>query len=412
MQPEKQIFRSIRSETDDVKSFFNIEKVPFEVGAKAQSHFEERSITYINRLREFIGYIITSRKLVESDNLLIKFGMDGGGGYVKLCMSIAPKEGLGAIELSSVQKIFILAIVTDIPETFANVSKILKMIDLTDPHAYGHSACFSNDLKLTNKLLGIQDYGCAFPCYVCEAKSSDFKSRKHTYAIRTIGSIRENNRKWIKSGGNLKDLCNFKSCIDVPVFTDVLDCATTIDVVVPPELHLLLGFTNYIVCTKLNSFHENVEKWTKQLGCIAGGRSGNYAGNACKKILENAQSLKEFLPPELDFYADILSIFNEVVHSCFGRHLHDNFEEKIESLEYILDKYCIDYTPKIHFIIEHLVDYLKNEGCGLGVFSEQALEAVHHKWKLFFENFCSKPGSSGFTYLFLSAVGTFNAKNI
>ena len=67
---------------------------------------------------------------------------------------------------SSVKKLFILAIVSGIPETYENVKAILSALKLED---LKFDFCLATDMKLQNIAVGIQSGSSMYPCAYCES---------------------------------------------------------------------------------------------------------------------------------------------------------------------------------------------------------------------------------------------------
>lgn len=101
---------------------------------------------------------------------------------------------------------------------------------------------------------------------------------------------------------------NYNSCCAEPALSEVDDCCPTIEVIPPNELHIMLGIVNYIIHLMRNKGLE-VEKWTKTLSCYPEGRGSEFNGNSAKKLLENADSLKIYLPLEMHYFVHILIFF-------------------------------------------------------------------------------------------------------
>lgn len=63
--------------------------------------------------------------------------------------------------------------------------------------------------------------------------------------FRTIGSIVMNYSNWQASGGKKNDAKNYANCIQQPVVTGDSN-KLILDVIPPPELHLMLGVVNTV----------------------------------------------------------------------------------------------------------------------------------------------------------------------
>ena len=83
-------------------------------------------------------------------------------------------------------------------------------------------------------------------------------------------------------------------------------------------------------------------------------------------------------------YIVVLKAFDKVVHSCFGVTLVEGYKENITMFSKLYRELGITVTPKVHMVEQHITDFmaLKGEAAGLGFYSEQAMESVHHDFKV------------------------------
>jgi hypothetical protein len=71
--------------------------------------------------------------------------------------------------------------------------------------------------------------------------------------------------------------------------------------------------------------------------------------------------------------------FKEVKEACFGQNLDPYFESSIQDFGLAYLQLGIPVTSKVHTVLVHVKQFLnKQNGQGLGVWSEQALESLHH----------------------------------
>ena len=65
--------------------------------------------------------------------MLVRIGIDGGGGFLKICMSIfginypfpQVKNGIAKMfKESGVKKVFVIGLVADVPENYVNVKRL------------------------------------------------------------------------------------------------------------------------------------------------------------------------------------------------------------------------------------------------------------------------------------------------
>ena len=134
---------------------------------------------------------------------------------------------------SSVKKLFVLAITKGIPETYFNVKTILAVLKLDN---ITFDFCLATDLKLQNILMGIQSNSSTYPCVYCESP------RPFTTIglVRTLGRIRQLSKLFDDNGACKNDAKDYMNAIYAPLF-DGEDELRVIDILSPPELHLLIG---------------------------------------------------------------------------------------------------------------------------------------------------------------------------
>ncbi len=96
----------------------------------ATRRFTEHAII-TKDLTGLIDRVLIERK-VRKDDVLIKIGLDGGGGFLKICMSIfdlqspvpLPTTLSKNFKNSGVKKVFLIAIIPGVPEDFVNIKNV------------------------------------------------------------------------------------------------------------------------------------------------------------------------------------------------------------------------------------------------------------------------------------------------
>lgn len=414
---QKNVFTEIDTLADEVRSFFCVEKVLVECGDKKNKTMETRDLAYCNRLKEFINFISHKRKFEPDDNLLIKFGCDSGGGSLKLAMTVSlkddPKERDKGYLYTGVKKTFILAIAYDTSETHNNVALIFHKLELTDFTVLNGEVWFSSDLKMYNKSLGLMDYSSLHPCSFCTMDKTSIQNGDTDFEWRTFGGIRENNKKWIEKGSNLKRACDFENCVCEPALTGVPDEARVIDYYAIPELHEMTGIFNHLINTFKKVDPDGIENWIKRVGTIAEGRSGTFNGNSSRKLMEKRHLLKEYLhDSSTHYFIDLIGSFNYVVDACFGYQLAENYSQVIEHFAWLIKIHKVPITPKIHILLNHAPQFIEENNKGLGYFSEQQFESVHHVWSEHFENYKINSKNDNFVISILNGLSKFNSLNL
>ena len=193
-------------------------------------------------------------------------------------------------------------------------------------------------------------------------------------------------------------------------------------------LHLHLGITKYLI-DRLKDKWEEVDDWLEEIG-IPRNEFGKFDlnGNHCKTILDCADQLwtksQTCLKYEVQSLVEALRAFGRVVHSCFGNTLEEGWETQIQGFqkawEGLADYYDsffpedpkISYTEKVHVLIFHVPQFCKKYPTGLGVFSEQAGESLHGRFRKHRENYDNAPKHMVGEDPDLWATADFNAKQL
>ena len=181
----------------------------------------------------------------------------------------------------------------------------------------------------------------------------------------------------------------------------------------PPELHLLLGPVNTMY-NGIEKVWPGVTEWSSKHNVIRSEyHGGMFEGNECRKLLKNIDSLWTLCPDEHSGYAQALEDFNEVVASCYGYDLEPDFEEKIAQFKSSYLRLDINVTPKVHAVFYHISEFCKYTGMGLGPWSEQTSESLHHDFNLTWKNYKVKNmDNSRYATELYKAVCMYNGKNL
>ena len=315
---------------------------------------------------------------------------------------------------SGVKKMALLAVIPHADETYERVEDLVNKLELR----LGDNKMLCADLKIVNIALGLQGHQCRHPCCFCEwIKGKD----KHNYPLRTFEKLRKDHQEFLQHSGEKKDVKKFNNCIR-PASSLFPEIGKVMDVVALPELHIMLGVVNklffelnaidHVVATKWSRVHLHVQpaEWSSQ-----------YAGNDCKKLLANTEVLRNIArglsarqqakKKKIGRIADAFESFQKLVHSCFGSILYDTWERDLVHFHDSYRATGASISPKIHIVIAHLPDFVKNFGA-LGVYSEQAGEAVHQDFKREFQKYYVKDTDHP-KYLenLLKAVCSYNENN-
>lgn len=158
---------------------------------------------------------------------------------------------------TGVKKLFILAIASDVEENYSNMLLMLNKLNLTSPDNLHYPVRFSNDLKMNNILVGIMNHSSAHPCCWCDVLKGDLIECGN---MRTIRNIQSDYEKWCKSGKNFKNAKLFNNFVNEPIFRANND-TRILELIPPPELHLLLGIVNLLFKHLEDELPELADDW-------------------------------------------------------------------------------------------------------------------------------------------------------
>ena len=153
----------------------------------------ENLVVHCKSLEELIDEVLLSRK-VFSDHL-IKVGIDGCGGFLKVCLGIieigqredvsSPPSKLLLTQRiakdSGVKQQLIVAIAEELPENYLNVKHVWSLMQ-----SNSSKFIISCDLKLANIMCGLQNHASSHPCTRSDVDSRCLSS---CGSLRTLGSL-------------------------------------------------------------------------------------------------------------------------------------------------------------------------------------------------------------------------------
>ncbi len=385
----------------------------------------ERPAVLVRDMDEFVQDMIKERSYNPATTM-VKLGMDGGGGFFKLTLNIIDQENTinsparksarrlfssgaaaEACKDSSVKRLFIIGLIPDIPENYENMEIIFNELKI-------HQVKFiiATDLKLANIILGLSAHGAVHSCSWCEANSREWSKGGN---LRSLGRIRECFQRFCNSGANLKNAQHFLNCIHLPLL--LLDDTTLVlDIIPPPELHLLLGAFNHLY-DGLEEDWKGASEWTKKCNVqkVAWrGRDGkgHFQGNECRKLLKNLDLLDGMTNLPQKKFVRALRALNKVVTGCFGEVLSQTYLSDIEEFKTAFLDTQLSVTPKLHAIFTHVPQFCQKENHGLGLYSEQAGESAHHDFTVFWERYKVPHQHQQFGERLAKAVVAYNSRHI
>ena len=269
----------------------------------------------------------------------------------------------------------------------------------------------ATDLKLANILVGIMAHSSTYPCTYCYAKSNEL----HTCGdLRTDENVLNNYEKWLAEGKGLKSLAkNYFNCIHPPLITASGD-KTFLEIIPPPELHLMLGVVNTVFTHMLKECQSEAESWAEfcHVQREVTHQGSGFNGNACRKLLQNVDVLRSSKNLAVLKYVQVFATFHNVVSACFGNSLDENYVKCIQSFKNSYISSGINITPKVHAVFFHVEQFCRKTQTGLGFFSEQAMESVHFDFNAWWLKTKVDMQNPQYSTKLLSALCSYNAFHV
>ena len=379
----------------------------------------------------------------------MKIGIDGGGGFLKVCMNILGTEDQPVAKKQrfsystgvwsknfldgGVKKLFILANVEQVGESYENLKSILDLLKIS-------SVSFAQalDVKCILLLCGLGAASSTYPCAWCELSKNHFDDpcMIHSSNLRSLGSIRKNALLYQEASSNSKrktklSSANFLSCERPPLF-DYEDSVFIIDFIAPPELHLFTGIFNHVfdhldkILDQIDGCEISALSWSDAKGISRSSRhGGKFNGGPVKTLLGSIETLEAILQENnvVDQCSAIVAVFQtfkDVVENCFGKHLANGYKESINNFSQAYRKVeGLSVTPKVHCLEAHVAQFLDRQsetfpGFGLGFWSEQASESVHYDFKHLWNgrNYVRDLAHADYDKNLLKCAVTYNSRHL
>ena len=268
------------------------------------------------------------------------------------------------------------------------------------------------DLKVANILCGLQGHTSKHPCCFCEVTK---ESLDQEATPRTIGSLRSNFEAFKLS--NKSAAAQFKNCVHEPILPGS-DDAEILDVLAPPELHLLLGIVNHLF-RGMKTIWDAASIWPEKLHISPASYHGgeNFNGPGCHKLLQNIDQLELLVQTSSSFQAQpfvqAFRDFRAVVHSCFGMSLGQDFAQLIQTFKESCSHLPVSITPKLHILFFHVPEFIQRRNMPLGIFSEQGSETVHQDFQKFWDTRYKRDMSHpNYADQLLTSIIHYNSKHL
>lgn len=379
-----------------------------------------------------VAFLVQQRNL-DPEDMELQLGLDGGQGILKVCLLVYQavdsekfsgmkrmkySDGVGGrmAKMTSVKRLMVIAAAPGVEESWHNIKTILDKLEISSLSG----SILSVDMKVQLILCGKQTASSKHPCPYCEC-SPPFTCN---CPRNTIGSLESHYASYVSAGSKKSTAKNFQNCVNPPLLQGAPDLQI-IKILSFPELHVMTGVVGHLATQMMKEIPEGEEVISQfikdQNISWCAYRPGTFEGNQARKFLkfsnklvEPAKNLPEPSQQKAVAFVNTIMQFNSVVIACFGQELQPNFKEEIIQFEALYRELSISVTPKVHLVLEHAHEFLesKNFVAGLGAWSEQAMESVHHDLKIEWERTKVKTSHPDFEKKFLECLVKYNSKHV
>lgn len=136
-----------------------------------------------------------------------------------------------------------------------------------------------------------------------------------------------------------------------------------------------------------------------------------FTGRHCRNLLAK-RSVLESNDLTMMKYVDVLTTLQNVVDSCFGSKLREDYELCIGEFCKAWKLAELPSTPKFHIIHQHVAEFCTRKQKGLASFSEQTTEAIHKDFSQKWENYKVPVTNSNCNRKLLCCVVAYNSLHI
>lgn len=402
-------------------------------------------------LRDFLLKVIWIRGRAVSDVAYIKVNADDGRGSLKLMIQILFTDDPLLTELpeetrreyadenngyldSGVNGVYIVVLIPGCDETFASVRFMFNSLNFEDvcetfPNA---QIVLPVDMKMQNKTCGIQGHSARYPLvYNHWSQRAEYSKPDE---IRTAQTISDSNKARLNSKDD--NPINFHSVAEYPIhLLSILPEKNLIQVLVPCQLHLLLGITKSLVTFLQILDRELLDNWLFTIKVKRDPRHGpdstDFKGNECRKIIHSTDQLEMLIPEQhrkeprvstrisksassvdtksnqdpvnkyklIRLLIKCMISFSNVVSFTMRPSLNPQWSEAIDQFSDDFDVFSTPYlqsfsrrsgteltTPKIRVLTHEMRQWISTNKCSLSRISEQPFETIHKS----FLNFSSQ----------------------
>ena len=179
---------------------------------------------------------------------------------------------------SGVKRLFITDLAPNISEDYVNLKRLWINSGIS---FLRRKYTIATDLKLTNIILGMISHSSCHPRCWCETSKNSLDQKGKQ---RTFKSLMNLFFDFFEADCDKKSAKNYGNVIHSPMISDDLDDTPVIEIIPPPELHLLTGPVNKMY-SEMEAVWPAEEEWSKACNVKkedyhGGTFAGNQVGNS------------------------------------------------------------------------------------------------------------------------------------
>ena len=218
---------------------------------------------------------------------------------------------------------------------------------------------------------------------------------------------------WRDAGSKKAEAKKYKNCIHPPLIETSVD-KSFLEIIPPPELHLMLGVVNTLFSHLISGFEQEALKWAELCNVQREITHGSpaFKGNSCKILLNKVDLLRTNCSLGCLKFVEAFQSLNKIVKACFSVNLDPDFTKYIAEFKESYLALNVSVTPKVHAVFFHVEDFCMKMKIGLGLYSEQPMESVHFDFSVTWEKYKVARNNPDYETKLLRAVCEYNSNHM
>lgn len=207
---------------------------------------------------------------------------------------------------------------SEVDENVYNISVLWKLLKLDNFIQNNTTVTIGCDLKMANILTGLMSHSSTYPCIWCNVKK---EALEHPGTrSRSLKYNEDNYLRWARSGEDGKNRKYYFSCAHVPIIKPRNEEENILNIIPPPEFHLMLGTVNSIYKKMQRDFPQVCEKWVKYCAVEREAfHGGSFNGNSCRRLLSKVDYLRSVSPLACLKFVKCISPLDKLIKVALGK---------------------------------------------------------------------------------------------